>query len=257
VVFDQRGAGRSTPLGSLVDNTTPHLVADMEELRRFLGIERWAVFGGSWGSTLALAYAEGHPERCLGLVLRGIFLGRQSEIDWFLHGIRHVFPEAWRAFNAFIPEAERPDLLAAYHRRLIDADPAIHMPAARAWSMYEGACSTLLPSPDTVAAFGADRMALGLARIEAHFFMNGLFMAENALLDRIGRVHGVPATIIQGRYDMVCPIVSADALASAWPEAEYIIVPDAGHSAMEGGTRLQLLAATDRLKQRHRKASAA
>ena len=170
IVFDQRGAGRSLPLGSLKDNTTRHLVADLETLRRHLAIGRWAVFGGSWGSTLALAYAEAHPERCRGLVLRGVFLCRQSEIDWFLRGMRTVFPEAWRAFAGFLPEAERDDLLGSYYRRLIDPSPSLHMPAARAWSTYEGACSTLLPSPDTVAAFGEDRMALGLARIEAHYF---------------------------------------------------------------------------------------
>jgi proline iminopeptidase len=168
IIFDQRGAGRSTPLGSLADNTTAHLVVDMEALRRHLGIERWVLFGGSWGSTLALAYAEAHPERCLGLVLRGVFLCRRAEVDWFLYGIRTVFPEAWRAFSGFLPESERTDLLEAYHRRLTNPDPAVHMPAARAWSTYEGACSTLLPSPDTVAAFGEDRMALGRARIEAH-----------------------------------------------------------------------------------------
>ena len=147
VIYDQRGAGRSTPLGELRDNTTPHLVADIERLREHLGIERWLVFGGSWGSTLALAYGIAHPERCLGFVLRGIFLCRRSEIDWFLYGLRHLFPEAWRAFSGALPEAERGDLLAGYYRRLIDPDPTVHLPAARAWSTYEGMCSTLLPSP--------------------------------------------------------------------------------------------------------------
>ncbi len=248
VVFDQRGAGRSTPLGSLDDNTTPHLIADLDALRQFLGIERWAVFGGSWGSTFALAYAEAHPDRVTALVLRGIFLCRQSEIDWFLYGMRTVFPEAWRNFAGYIPEAERGDLLDAYYRRLIDPNPAIHMPAARAWSTYEGACSTLLPSPDTVAAFGEDRMALGLARIEAHYFRYNVFKPQDDLIARIDRIHRVPGTIVQGRYDMVCPIVNADELARAWPAAEYIVVPDAGHSAMEPGIRVQLVAATERLK---------
>jgi proline iminopeptidase len=250
VVFDQRGAGRSLPLGSVTNNTLQHLLADLELLRRHLGIERWAAFGGSWGSTLALAYAERHPERCRGLVLRGIFLCRRREIDWFLYGIRTVFPEAWRAFSSFIPEAERGDLLEAYYRRLIDPDPAVHMPAARAWSNYEGSCSTLLPSPDTLAAFGEDRMALGLSRIEAHFFRREEIAAENDLVAQVGRIRNIPATIVQGRYDMVCPIVSADELARAWPEAEYIVVPDAGHSAMEPGIRAQLVAATERLKRR-------
>lgn len=249
VVFDQRGAGRSTPLGALADNTTRHLVADMELLRRHLGIERWAVFGGSWGSTLALAYAEAHASRCLGLVLRGIFLCRRTEVDWFLYGIRTVFPEAWRNFAGFVPEAERGDLLAAYYRRLTDPEPAVHMPAARAWSTYEGACSTLLPSPDTVAAFGEDRMALGLARIEAHYFRHNVIPPEHDLVAQVHRVRHLPGIIVQGRYDMVCPIVSADELARAWPEAEYVVVADAGHSAMEPGIRARLVAATERLRR--------
>jgi len=249
VIFDQRGAGRSTPLGAVIDNTTRHLVADMEALRRHLGIERWVVFGGSWGSTLALAYAETHPTRCIGMVLRGIFLCRQSEVDWFLYGIRSIFPEAWRSFAGFVPETERGDLLNAYYRRLTDPEPAVHMPAARAWSTYEGACSTLLPSPDTVAAFGEDRMALGLARIEAHYFRYNVMAPEDDLIGQIQRIRHLPAIIVQGRYDMVCPIVSADELARAWPEAEYLVVPDAGHSAMEPGIRARLVGATERLRR--------
>jgi proline iminopeptidase len=248
VVFDQRGAGRSTPLGETHDNTTPQLVRDIETLRLTLGIERWLVFGGSWGSTLALAYAEAHPERCTGLVLRGIFLCRPSEIHWFLYEMRNVFPEAWRAFSDYLPEAERGDLLKAYYTRLMDPNPAVHMPAARRWSMFEGSCSTLLPSPETVAAFGDDRMALGLARIEAHYFVNDVFLPENALLANVGRIRQIPATIVQGRYDMVCPIVTADELHRAWPEARYVVVPDAGHSAMETGIRSALIEATDRLR---------
>ncbi|HYM03004.1 MAG TPA: prolyl aminopeptidase [Stellaceae bacterium] len=247
IVFDQRGAGRSTPLGAVMDNTTAHLVADMETLRRHLDVERWVVFGGSWGSTLALAYAEAHAARCLGLVLRGIFLCRPAEVEWFLYGMRAVFPEAWRAFAGFVPKGERGDLLRAYHRRLTDLDPTVHMPAARAWSTYEGACSTLLPSPDTVAAFGEDRMALGLARIEAHYFLNNTIAPENDLVAHVDRLRRLPAIIVQGRYDMVCPMVSADELARAWPEAEYSVVPDAGHSAMEPGIRARLVAATEKL----------
>jgi len=249
VIFDQRGAGRSTPLGSLTDNSTAHLIADIEHLRRHLGIERWTVFGGSWGSTLCLAYAEAHPAHVRALVLRGIFLCRPSEIEWFLYGIRTVFPEAWRAFASFLPEPERRDLLASYYRRLTDPDPAVHMPAARAWSIYEGACSTLMPSPDTVAAFGEDRMALGLSRIEAHYFTHHLYAPEQDLVRHIGRIRHLPGVIVQGRYDMVCPIVSADELAQAWPEAEYSIVPDAGHSAMEPGIRSRLVGAMERLKR--------
>ncbi|MBN9495243.1 MAG: prolyl aminopeptidase [Alphaproteobacteria bacterium] len=249
VVFDQRGAGRSTPHGAIDDNTTPLLVADMERLRLHLGIDRWHVFGGSWGSTLALAYAQTHPERVRSLTLRGIFLGRKLELEWFLYGIGNVFPEAWRAFAEHLPENERSDLLGNYWRRLIDPDPAIHLAAARAWSAYEGSCSTLLPSPETVQAFSEDRMALGLARIEAHYFRNGLFMAENALIDNVPRMRHIPGTIVQGRYDMVCPIVSADLLAKAWPEARYHVVADAGHSAMEPGIRAQLVAAMERAKR--------
>lgn len=248
VVFDQRGGGRSTPLGELRDNTPDHLVADIELLRRELGIADWVVFGGSWGSTLALHYAETCPERVAGLVLRGIFLCRSEEIEWFLYGIRNIFPEAWRAFAGFLSEAERGDLLGGYYRRLIDPEPRIHMAAARAWSIYEGACSTLLPNPETVAAFGEDRLALGLARIEAHYFRHHLFPPERDLVARVGRIRRLPAIIVQGRYDIVCPIRSADELARAWPEAEYIIVRDAGHSAMEPGIREQLVLATERAK---------
>lgn len=250
VIFDQRGAGRSAPLGETADNSPAHLVADIERLRGELGIARWLVFGGSWGSTLALDYAETHPERCAGLVLRGIFLCRPTEIDWFLYGVRRVFPEAWRSFAGFLPEPERGDILAAYHRRLLDPDPAVHMPAARAWGRYEGACSTLLPNPETVAAFGEERLALGLARIEAHFFRNHLFAGERDLIGRIGRIRHLPGVIVQGRYDMVCPIGSADELARAWPEADFVIVPDAGHSAMEPGIREQLVLATERMKRK-------
>jgi proline iminopeptidase len=230
VIFDQRGAGRSTPLGSLEGNTTPELVSDIETLRRHLGVEKWLVFGGSWGSTLALAYGQAHPERCLGFVLRGIFLCRPQEIDWFLHGMRRFFPDHWQAFAGHLPEDERGDLLGNYHRRLVDPDPCVHMPAARAWSTYEGACSTLRPSPETVAAFASDRMALGLARIEAHYFVNRIFLPENAILEGVSRIRDLPAVIVQGRYDMVCPIASADELARAWP-GSYVGQPSFGDGA--------------------------
>ncbi|HYC44085.1 MAG TPA: prolyl aminopeptidase [Burkholderiales bacterium] len=248
VIYDQRGAGRSRPLGELRDNTTPLLVEDLERLRRHLGVEQWLVFGGSWGSTLALAYAIAHVERCAGLILRGIFLCRKSEIDWFLYGVRNLFPEAWAAFAGHVAQGERADLLRAYYTRLTNPDPAVHMPAARAWSIYEGSCSTLLASPETVAYFASDAVALGLARIEAHYFMNGIFLPENALLDAVSKLRGVPAVIVQGRYDAVCPIVTADELHRAWPEAEYIIVPDAGHSAWEPGICAELVRATERMK---------
>jgi proline iminopeptidase len=250
VLYDQRGAGRSTPQASLVDNTTAHLVADLERLRITLGIDRWVVFGGSWGSTLALAYAQAHPERILGLVLRGIFLATPPEIDWFMHGIRTIFPEAWRAYSEFLPAAERGDLLGNYHRRLTHPDPAIHMPAAHAWDRFEGACSTLLPQPDTVAKFDTDAAALAIARIEAHYFVNQAFLAPGQLLAGVARIRHLPCTIVQGRYDIVCPPVTADALARAWPEAEYIVVPDAGHSVREPGITRELLAAMRRMQER-------
>ncbi len=248
IIFDQRGAGRSTPLGELTDNTTPHLVADIERLRETFGIERWIVFGGSWGSTLALAYAQSHPERAMALVLRGVFLCRRQEIDWFLYGMRNIYPEQWRAFAGFVPEDERDDLLAAYHRRLTNPDPDVHMPAARAWSTYEGSCSTLLPSPETVAEFQRDVMALGLARIEAHYFINDIFLPADALIEGIGRLREIPAVIVHGRYDVVCPIATADEVARAWPEAKYRIVLDAGHSALEPGIRAALIEAMEEFK---------
>ena len=248
VVFDQRGAGRSTPLGEVRRNTTDLLVEDIEALRRHLRIDRWHLFGGSWGSTLALAYAQAHPERCLGLILRGIFLMRRTEIDWFLYHMRVIFPEAWSSFAGHVPEAERGDLLEAYWRRLDSPDRATRMAAARAWSMYEGACSSLLPSPDLIAASGEDNHALGLARIEAHYFRANRFTPEDRLLRGVPRIRHLPAVIVQGRYDVVCPIVSADELRRAWPEADYRVIPDAGHSAMEPGIRAALVQAAERLK---------
>ncbi len=248
IIYDQRGAGRSTPLGEIHDNTTPHLIEDIETLRQYLGIEKWLVFGGSWGSTLALAYGEAHPARCLGFILRGIFLCRKSEIDWFLYGLRHFFPEAWQDFVAPLSPLERNDILATYYRRLMDPDPAIHMPAARAWGRYEGRCSTLLPSPETVNYFSSDTVALGLARMEAHYFSHDIFLPQNALLDNVTKLHPLPAIIVQGRYDAVCPIVSANDLHQAWPQAEYVIIEDAGHSAWEPGIRSALVQAADKFK---------
>ena len=247
-LFDQRGAGRSTPSAELIDNTTQQLVADLEELRRHLGIGQWLLFGGSWGSTLALAYAEAHPERCLGLVLRGIFLARQTELDWFMHGMGTVFPEAWRAFAEFLPTDEREDLLGSYHRRLTNPDPAVHLPAAKAWDRYEGACSTLLPPADPLPKFDSDASALAIARIEAHYFVHRAFLGDGELLGNLDRIRHLPCTIVQGRYDIICPPVTADALARAWPEAEYVVVPDAGHSVREPGITRELVAAMKRMQ---------
>ena len=252
VLVDQRGAGRSTPCAEIADNTTAHLVADLERLRQHLNIDRWLLFGGSWGSTLALVYAQAYPQRCLGLVLRGIFLARPSELDWFMHGMRYVFPEAWRAFAEFLPPGERSDLLGNYYRRLTHPDRSIHMPAAQAWDRYEGACSKLLP-PNEPLKFDTDSASLAIARIEAHYFVHQAFLQPNEVLANIGRIRHLPCTIVQGRYDIICPPVTADALARAWPEAEYIIVPDAGHSVREPGITLELVAAVKRMQRKVRR----
>ena len=249
VLFDQRGSGRSPPLAEARDNTTPLLIKDIERLREHLGVRRWLVFGGSWGSTLGLAYGEAHPERCLGFVLRGIFLGRKREIDWFLYGMRNVFPEAFRDFVAPIPEREREDLLAAYHRRLMSPEPAVHLPAAKAWSRYESACSTMRSVSAAPGTLNADRSALSLARIEAHYFVHDLFLEDDELLRRLERIRHLPATIVQGRYDLICPIVTADELARAWPGARLQVIDDAGHSAMEPGIRTALVNATEMAKR--------
>jgi proline iminopeptidase len=248
VLYEQRGVGRSTPHAELTDNTTWHLVDDLERLRRHLGIERWHLSGGSWGSTLALAYAESHPERCLSLALRGIFLASDDEIAWFLHGMGRFFPEARRDFLAAIPESERGDLLAAFDRRLTDPDPEVHGPAAAAWSAYEGACVSLLPQPATVADVTSASKALSLARLECRYFRHGAWLEPGQLLREAGRLRGIPAVIVQGRYDVVCPPAAADALARAWPEACYVLVPDAGHAVTEPGIGAALIAAADRFR---------
>lgn len=249
ILCDQRGAGRSTPHASIENNTTDHLLADLEALRVHRGVEQWHLFGGSWGSTLALAYGQAFPERCLGMVLRGVFTCAPREVEWFLAGMGRFFPEAWRDFMAAIPEAEHGSPLSAYVKRLNDPDPDVHLPAARAWSTYEARCSTLRPNPDAVAAMSDARGMLALARIEAHYLAHGAFLAADQLLEGVDRIRHLPATIVQGRYDMVCPIETAERLSRAWPEAEYIIVPDAGHSALEPGTRSALLRAVEALKE--------
>lgn len=248
VVFDQRGAGRSRPHASLEANTTWHLVADMEVLRRNLGIDRWLVFGGSWGSTLALAYAETHPAAVSELVLRGIFLLRRAELQWFYqHGTSMLFPELWQEFLAPIPHDERHDLLTAYHRRLLGDDAIARLTAARAWAMWEGATSSLWPNAARVEQFGSPEFALAFARIEAHYFVNrGFFTHENQLLDGVEAIRHIPAVIVQGRYDVVCPIDTAWKLHERWPEADFRVVVDAGHSAYEPGITSELVAATDR-----------
>jgi proline iminopeptidase len=251
VLFDQRGCGRSTPRGSLVENTTWELVRDIEALRETLGITRWHVFGGSWGSTLALAYAEKHPDRVTALILRGIFLIRQSEICWsYSAGAHMLFPDAWEDFIAPIPVAERQDLVAAYHRRLTSPDPAIRRDAAKSWSVWEARTSSLIPDPTMIARAGEDLFAEALARIECHYMLHGgFFERDGQLLEEIDRIRHIPGVIVQGRYDVVCPPVSAWDLHRAWPEADLRLVPDAGHAARETGTLHELILATDRLRR--------
>jgi proline iminopeptidase len=250
VLFDQRGAGKSRPHACLEENTTWHLVADMERLREHLGIERWLVFGGSWGSTLALAYAETHPARVSELVLRGIFLLRPAEIRWFYQeGASALFPDAWERYLEPIPEEERHDLVAAYHRRLTGDDPAERARAARAWSVWEASTSKLYQDPRTIEKFSDAEFAAAFARIECHYFTNGGFFEHpDQLLDGVDRIRQVPAVIVQGRYDVVCPAWTAWELHRRWPEADFHLVPDAGHAATEPGTIHRLVEATDRFR---------
>ena len=247
VLFDQRGCGRSTPHAELRENTTWDLVADIERLREHLRIDRWQVFGGSWGSTLALAYAEAHPEAVTELVLRGIFLLRRWELEWFYQkGCDALFPDAWEAYIAAIPEAERGDLMQAYHKRLTAGDPAERLAAARAWSIWEASTSFLLQDPAYIASSAADRFALAFARVENHYFVNhGFFECDDQLLRDAHRLRDIPAVIVQGRYDVVCPMRSAWDLHRACPHAKFQIVPDAGHSAFEPGITDALVRATD------------
>ncbi len=249
IIFDQRGSGRSTPLGSLKNNTTDHLVSDIEALRHHLKVENWHVFGGSWGSTLALAYAKEHHSSCLSLILRGIFLCEQSEIDWFLYGMGNIFPEAWEQFSELIPENKRDNLLDAYYKILTNEDDKeLQMKAAVRWSLYEGACSSLLPNYETITTDEQKSHALALARIEAHYFKNSVFTKRKSLLNSIESLRSIPTTIIQGRYDVVCPIKTAHKLHQLWPEADYIVVPDAGHSALDAPLRSRLIEATENVK---------
>lgn len=234
ILMDQRGAGRSSPLAAFDGNTTQKLVEDMETVRSFLGITQWILFGGSWGSTLSLVYAQSHPDRVLGLVLRGIFLCRPKDIHWFYQeGASRVFPDYWQDFLAPIPENERDDLVSAYYRRLTSTNELEQIQAAKAWSIWEGRCATLHPNPRVVEHFGHPHVAIALARIECHYFMNSAFLEDNQIVRDAGALKDIPGIIIHGRYDMVCPLDNALALSEAWPEADLRIIRDAGHSASE------------------------
>ena len=245
ILFDQRGAGRSTPHACLDDNTTQHLVADMEAIRQQLDVERWLLFGGSWGSTLALVYAETHPARVLALILRGIFLCRPWEIRWFYQeGANRLFPDHWQEFIAPIPPAERGDLLHAHHRRLIGDDDVARMHSAKAWSLWEGRTATLLPNQHVIDFFGSPHVALSLARVEAHFFVHDSFLRSEQIIEDAHRLRGIPGVIVHGRYDAVCPLQNAWELHQAWLDSRLEIIPDAGHSAAEAGTTSALVKAT-------------
>lgn len=251
ILLDQRGAGRSTPHASLVDNTTWHLVADMEKLREHLSLESWAVFGGSWGSTLSLAYAQSHPIRVKALILRGIFMLRRKELLWFYQeGASNLFPDVWEEFLKPIPEVERHDMMSAYYRRLSSDDREVRATAAKAWSVWEGATSKLAPDKSFIDHYGEDKFAEAFARIESHYFVHGgFFETEDQLLRDVDKIRHIPATIVQGRYDVVCPMRSAWDLHRAWPEAELVIIGDAGHNSREPGTARALVAATDKYRQ--------
>ena len=247
VLVDQRGAGRSTPVGETRNNTTQDLIADYERLRAELGIERWHIFGGSWGSTLGLAYAQAHPDRVSSLVLRGIWLFRQSDLDWWFYGMRNIRPESWEKFSEFLPPERRGDLLEAYYEILMGEEVELASAAAREWTRYEISACTLLPDPGMVADFAKGEGAWSLARLEAHYFRNQRFQPDDCLLQNVPNIRSIPAFLVHGRYDVVCPIEGARALHRAWPEAQFVTVPDAGHASREPGTARELVAACDRI----------
>lgn len=245
IIFDQRGAGRSHPLGSLKDNTPEHLLGDIEKLRIHLKIPRWHLFGGSWGSTLALAYAQKHPEQCISLILRSIFLMEQYEIEWFMHGMATIFPEAW---ENFAEGKDKSRLLANYYEDLTCPDDRLAIGAALQWNAYESTCASFYPCKETLVSDDQRYYALAMAKIEAHYFHTQVITPENSLLKNIRKIRSIPATIIQGRYDMICPMASANRLHLAWPEADYIIVPDAGHSFLDPTLRTRLIETTEAAK---------
>lgn len=251
ILMDQRGAGRSRPLAELEGNTTQALVADMEIVRNFLGIDRWMLFGGSWGSTLSLVYAQTYPERVSGLVLRGIFLCRPKDIQWFYqHGASRVFPDYWEEFLAQIPEQQHGDLVSAYYRKLTSTNELEQIQAAKAWSIWEGRCATLHPNPRVVEHFGHPHVAIALARIECHYFMNQAFLEPDQITGNARKLKDIPGIIVHGRYDMICPVDNALALSQAWPEAELRIIRDAGHAASEPAIIDALMRGVDEVAER-------
>jgi len=251
ITFDQRGCGRSTPHAALENNSTWHLVADLERIREHLGIEQWVVFGGSWGSTLALAYAQSHPERVLGLILRGVFLCRKHEIDWFYQqGASRIFPDYWEDYLATIPPKEQDNLLAAYYRRLTGSDQIAQLHAAKAWASWEGRTATLRPNPPFVTRFAESQRALALARIECHYFMHHAFLADNQLLKGMPKIAHLPGIIVHGRYDLICPLENAWEVHQAWENSELHIIREAGHAAAEPGITDALIRATNQMAHR-------
>lgn len=247
ISYDQRGAGRSIPAGCLKHNTTAHLINDLENLRKHLCIDNWIVSGGSWGSALALAYAQRYPNRVVGLILRGVFLCQRREIDWYFTGIRYFFPEAWRNFIEYLPMEKRDHAASAYYQLILDPDPQVHTPAARQWCLYESQCATLLPDLQLCSSMN-DQQCRTVARLQAHYFRHGFFMNELPLLNHIEKIRTIPTEIIQGRYDMICPPASADYLQQVWPEANLRIIANAGHSTTEPGIRRALVSASEKFK---------
>ncbi len=251
ILFDQRGAGRSSPHAELENNTTQHLIEDIEAIRQHLEVDKWVLFGGSWGSTLSLLYAQSYPDKVLGMVLRGIFLCRDEDLHWFYQsGAERIFPDYWQEFVHPIPEEERGDLLSAYYQRLTSSNEIAKMSAAKAWSLWEGRCATLRPNPDVVNAFADPHLAMSLARIEAHYFINKAFIKSNQILDNMTRIENIPAIIVHGRYDIVCPLDNAHALYERWQEAELNIIRDAGHAAREPSIIDALVKATEEMARR-------
>tara|TARA_B100000686_G_scaffold345035_1_gene428810 strand:- start:11101 stop:12069 length:969 start_codon:yes stop_codon:yes gene_type:complete len=250
IIFDQRGCGRSIPSGSIENNTTQHLIEDIEKLRTFLKIKKWIIFGGSWGSSLALVYSQKHPEKILNIILRGIFLCRKHEIDWFLYGMKNIFPDYWKRFANFLPKNERTDLLKSYYKRLTSKDLSTCVEAGLSWAKYEANCSTYLPNGSVTEEFLDTEMAINLARIEAHYFINNLFLNENQLLNNIKKIDNIKGYIIQGRYDVICPPQSAYELSKAWTKSEIKIVEKAGHSSLEPKIKNAILQTMENIKKK-------